>query len=430
MTTALIQNISKAFGMPATDGTHTYVFKSGEYGSLYQYWWMDQAGNYYRYSNAPPESPDYDPFYGEPMMDPEQPVPEKHTKFFTKDGYKRNMAVPEGIEPLQNPSYDKNSAVNIWFEVFDLEGPKYVYLDSDVKENADLYVQSFLRTVDSNLGKLRQFATESFAAPHTKDKITGCIIMLCDQAFYEVEELSNALVGDVEFIDQSVLLLGRRFVCDLPFLDFLTSITAGRSPTDPLFMYDTKHGSSRVGVNYINSVFFTARVSPKFLLYWNASHLYSRIVNRMSFQKVPAEDVETLAFEELARVLSSHDDVQYLVDYKLRTTLARNYQATGDVPDAAVAKSLSRLVVDDFGIAVVRSDLTSFREDEQEFSNWLHNEPMHDSTPETEAAIESVLPETEIIEPPPEEIDEEEGTPKKEPTEKEPTEKKEEPSNA
>lgn len=420
MTSALKKNISKAFGMPATDSTHSYVFRSGEYGSLYQYWWMDQAGNYYRYSNASPDSPDYDPFYGEPMMDPEQPVPEKHSIFFTKEGYKRNRAVPEGVEAFPNPSYAKDSAANIWFEVFELNGANYVYLDSDVKENADLYVQSSLRTVDSNLVKLRELASELFAATHIKDRITGAIIMLCDQGFYEVDELSNALVSDIEFVDQTVMLLGRRFVCDLQFLDFLTSISAGRSPEESLFMYDTKHGSVRVGVNYINSVFFTARVSPKFLLYWNASHLYSRIVNRMSFQKVPADQVEAEAFQELARVLSSREDVQYLVDYKLRTTLARNYTESAETPSPEVAKSLSRLVVDDFGVAVIRSDLTSFREDEKQFSDWLHVTPMHDSSPEAESAIESALPTTEIVTPPPEPMEEDGSTEK--PAEQKPKE--------
>jgi hypothetical protein len=169
-------------------------------------------------------------------------------------------------------------------------------------------------------------------------------------------------------------------VGDLKFLDFMTSLVAMRGPAEPLFKFKSMHGEFPVGINYLNSVFYSLRVSPKYLLNWNASHLFSRIVNRMAFQQIPSEDVEALAFDELGRTLSTRDDVRYLVDYKVRVALLRNYAES-------VNKSLTRLFVDDFGIAVVRSDLTSLRTDEKEFSDWLHAEPLHDLTPEEEKEV-------------------------------------------
>lgn len=371
--------------MPDTDSSHQYTYKSGEYGPMFQYWYRDAQGNYYRYTNAPVDSPDYDPFFGLPLMDPEQPVPEKNSEFFTPEGHKRSMAAPQGVEPTRNPAYNQNDPANLWFEVVQQGGKvAYIYLDADVRENIDLYVQYQLRVVDAALPKLRQYATELFSGTHAKDRLTGAMIMLVDQGFFDVEELVAATVGDVQFIDQACILLGRKFVCDLSFLDFITSLVAQRSPQEPLFTLDTYHGKTPVGKNYLYSVFASLRASPKFLLQWNASHLYSRIVNRMSFQQIPEEQVETAAFDELARTLATRDDVRHLVDYKLRVALMRNYSA-------GVMKGLTHLTTDDFGVAVVRSDLTSLRQDEKEFSEWLHSEPMHDSSPAEEQAVEGEL---------------------------------------
>lgn len=371
--------------MPSTDSAHQYIYKSGEYGSMLQYWYRDPQGNYYRYTNAPVDSPDFDPFLGLPLMDPEQPLPEKNPEFFTPEGFKRAMAVPQGATSVRNPTYNQNDAANLWFEVVQQGSkPTYIYLDADVRENIDLYVQNQLRVVDASLPKMRQYATELFAGTHIKDRLTGAILMLVDQGYYDVEELVSATVGDVQFVDQSVILLGRKFICDLNFFDFMTSLVSMRSPQEPLFMFDTLHGKSPVGVNYIYSVFASIRTAPKFLLQWNASHLYSRIVNRMSFQQIPAEQVETEAFDELARALTTRDDVRYLVDFKVRVSLMRNYSS-------GVMKGLMHLTTDDFGVAVIRSDLTSLREDEKEFSEWLHAEPMHDTSPAEEQVVQSEL---------------------------------------
>lgn len=371
--------------MPSTDSAHQYIYRSGEYGSMYQYWYRDPSGNYYRYTNAPVDSPDFDPFLGLPLMDPEQPLPEKNPEFFTTQGFKRSIAIPPGAQPTQNPAYNQKDAANLWFEALQQGGKTiYVYLDADVRENLDLYVQNQLRVVDSNIPKLRQYATQLFAGTHTKDRLTGAIIMLVDQGYYGVEELVNATVGDVQFVDQAVILLGRKMICDLNFFDFITSLVSQRSPQESLFMFDTMHGRVPVGKNYLYSVFATCRTSPKFLLQWNASHLYSRIVNRMSFQQIPVEVVETQAFDELARTLTTREDVKYLVDFKVRVALMRNYATD-------VAKSITHLTTDDFGVVVIRSDLTSFRPDEKEFSDWLRTEPMHDTSPAEEQQLDAAL---------------------------------------
>ena len=202
--TSAENNIKKAFGMPSADGTHQYIFKSGEYGTVYQYWWRDRLGNYYRYSNAAEGTPDFDPFLGAPLLDKAQPLPEKNPTFFTEEGYKRQIAVPEGITATRNENYRQNDGRNIWFEVFDQKGKKYVYLDADIKENLDLYVQQQLRVVDDSLPKFRAKSSKLFDSDNTKDKITGALLILCDQGFYQPEELVNATVADIQFVDQKI----------------------------------------------------------------------------------------------------------------------------------------------------------------------------------------------------------------------------------
>lgn len=388
--------VKKAFGMPSTDTAHQYIFKSGEYGPVYQYWYRDRAGNYYRYTNAPEDNPDYDPFFGIPLMDPDQPLPEKNPEFFTPEGFKRSMAVPPQVKPERNERYNQNDSSNIWFESIKQDNDTvYIYLDADVKENIDLYVQNQLRVVDSGIPKFRKQSSELFASKQVKDRITGAILILIDQGFYDVEELTAASVGDLQFVDQSIILLGRKFVCDSNFFDFITSIVGNRSPQEPLFVFDTRNGRVPVGENYIYSVFAAMRLSPKFLLQWNATHLYSRIVNRMAFQQVPVEDVETEAFDELARVLTTRDDVNHLVDFRVKKTLAQNYSTD-------TFKSLVHLTTDDFGVAVIRSDLSDLREDEKDFSEWLQSTPLHDISEE---------PTTEEPSPPPPSEEEEEEQP-------------------
>jgi hypothetical protein len=381
---AASRSLNKAF-VPTADPAHQYVFRSGEYGSMYQYWWRDRTGNYVRYSNAPVDHPDFDPIAGPPMIEPEQPFQEKNPEFYTQEGFKRSMAAPQGVEPIRNSAYHQADPRNIWFEVVQSpNGVQYIYLDADVKENVDLYVQHQLRVADAALPMAREYATQLFTGDHVKDRLTAFMIMLCDQGFYEPEELCEATVGDVEFTDQVVTLLGRRFICDLNLFDFITSLVATRPPTEPLFVWDTMHGKLPIGINYLYGVFASLKLSPKFVLCWNASHLFSRIVNRLALEQVPFEEAEDRAFNELGRTLTTRDDVRYLVDFRLREELMRNY-STG------MAKGLTRLSVDDYGVAVIRSDLTSLRQDEQEFSTWLHQTPLHDLTPAELAEVEQTV---------------------------------------
>lgn len=362
------------------DPDHKYVFKTGEYG-INDYWYRDRTGNYWRYSNAPEDHKDFDPDAGVPLLDKDQPMPHTAPQFFTDVGRRRHSAIPKEVITSVNPSYNPVDPKNVWYETY--QGPdgvqRFIYLDSDVRENLDLWVQYQLRVTDAGISKYRQFAVNLFNKVHPKDKTVGVILMLVDQGLCDVEDLADALVEDLDFIDETVKLLGRKFTCDPPLYDFLTSLKANREPSDPLFVLDTVHGRNSLGYHYLFSVFKHLRISPHYLLYWRASQMFTRIMTRLALTvEPPPEEIEGLAVSELQRMFGTRDSIKHMVDHRVREQLLLNY---------GVTKSLSRQEADDYGVLTIWSDLIQRRADELQFSTWLHAEPMHDMSPEEEAQI-------------------------------------------
>ena len=376
------RDLSKSIMPDLVDPSHVYVFKSGEFG-ICEFWYVDALHNYWKYTNAPPDHPDYDPYLGDPIKLQNQPDPTENPQFFTEGGQKRHMAIPEDVLSEENDEYDPIDPKNVWFEIYDRDGEiRYVYLDSDVRENIDLWVQYQLRITDANLTSMRKFANEKFVSDQPKDKVVGAIVMLMDQGLYEMEELLNATVSDLQFIDNTVKLLGRKFVCDPAFLDFLTSLVGVRDPASPLFAVMSIRGEDKVGIKYMASIFSYLRVSPTYLLAWHASHIYSRAVNRLSFEDVDSLEVDGRAMSEVKRAFGTQKDMQHLVDHTLRAVLLQKY---GEV----VTKSIvPRVEMDEYSTLMIISELDSRQGDEIEFSTWLHAQPMHDITPEQQAMVE------------------------------------------
>lgn len=385
MSEDLPTDIEKAFGLPETiDASHSYVYRSGAYG-LFSYWYKDRSGNYWLYTNAPTDHPDYDPLAGEAVISPDQPMPHTAPQFYTTEGWKRHIEIPEDVKPQRNESYSPTDPRRLWLEVFfdEHQRARYVYRDTDVRENLDLWTQYQLRVTDAHIVKLRKYAVELFERSHPKDKVIAVLLMLVDQAAYSLEELLAATVADIEFIDRTVKILGRKFVCDLPFYDFLTSLVGVRSPSEPLFQLTTHYGTKQVGLHHAYSIFSALRISPHYILYWHATQIYSRILHRLFTEKVPPEEVSYKAMDELSRVLStqSSSSVEHLVDPKIRDALLDEYEK-------ALSKALVRERSDSYGVFTVFSDFGGRADDELEFSMWLHSQPLHDMSEEEQTEVE------------------------------------------
>lgn len=395
----MYEELKKAFGLPETiDPTHQYVYKTGEH-ELYQYWYRDTIGNYWEYTNAPEGHPDYSPLNASAILVQEQPMPHTAPHFYTEEGFKLNIGIPEGVESQRNEQYDPTNHSSIWFEVY--QSPqgliRFVYLDADVRENLDLWVQQQLRIADAGLPSYRKYAADLFEGGNPKDRVIAAILMLVDQGLYGLEELVFAAGEDLEFIDNTVKLLGRKFLCDPVLLDFFTMLKAEVEPGSPLFYTETMNGKEPVGIRHISAIFRGLKMKETFIRSWHANHLFSRIVHRLSLQQVPVEEVEELALSELARVFVTPEDVSFMLDYKLRDTLMNNYdvqnieEIQGGIEnpeeDPEVQKSLTHVSTDDFGVNQIWSDLKTRRPDEREFSSWLQSEPLHDVSPQEDAMI-------------------------------------------
>jgi hypothetical protein len=388
---ASARGVRKGILPDLVDPEHTYVFKTGELG-LFDFWYVDRGNNYWRYSNAPEDHPEYDENLGIPIMYRNQPTPAENPQFFTFEGSKRHMSIPEDLLPERNDSYDPVSSENIWFESYDQEGVlRYVYLDSDIRENVDLWVQYQLRIVDANLPDLREFVVEKFNKPHVKDKIVAAVLMLMDQGLYELDDLLNAVVADLEFIDDTVKLLGRKFVTDGYFFDFLTSLKTGREGSAPLFLVPSINGEGSLGVRHVASIMQYLRVSPTYLLSWHASLIYSKVLNRLALEDVDPEHADGAALSEVKRTFGTQKDLQYLIDTRLRSSLLENYS------EAFNKSIVPRVEADDYAVLSIDSDLLGRKEDEKEFSTWLHITPFHDLTPEEEAEVEGAINEAFLL---------------------------------
>lgn len=376
------EQITKGMLPNLVDPEHVYVYRSGFYG-IYDFWYIDNFHNYWKYTNAPEDHPDYEPALGVAVK-ADQPMPEDNPQFYTADGRKRHLAVPPDVMPEENPEYNPIDPANIWVEVYEREGDRrYIYLDSDIRENLDLWVQYQMRVTDSNIAKYRSFAVEKFESDYPKDRVVGAILMLMDQGLFELESLLSATVSDCQFIDQSVKLLGRKFVCDPPFLDFMTSLVAAREPEAPLFLIESYLGEGKVGLKHMASILNYLRVSPPYLLAWHASQMYSRIVSRLAHNDIHPAEIEAEAFSELRRAFSTQKDLQHLVDIRLRQHLMNNYEEMFGKSIVPITDS------DSFSTLLVFSDLRGRKQDELEFSTWLHAQPMHEITPEEQDEVDA-----------------------------------------
>lgn len=420
---AYVGVIAKAIGLPVdVDPTHEYSHRSGEYGD-YRYYWADRAGNYWVYTNAPEDHLHHDERRGEPFIDPKQPMPHTAPEYFTSDGRKRHRAVPGTALPQQNPAYSPDDPQNVWFESFqDGESAEvqYVYLDSDIKNDPALYVAYNARVVDSNVGPFRKAVAKMFAEPGSKSRVIGTLLALMDQAYFTVDELIDASVGDLQFVGTTVKLLGRKLVCDEDLYKFLVSLKAQRADSAPLFMINSNKGVSKIGRHHLSAILEHLRMSPAFLQLWHATQMYVKIFSRLMAegQLTTPEEVDQRAIYETGLAMGTDQDVTYLILPQVRVQLLMNYMSPDEVTEAFTAdpdeptdtqmgleaeanaasdngepppgseeaeeaegppvkKSITASDSDSMGTAQVSVTLDDYTETERQFSDWLHQQPLH-----------------------------------------------------
>jgi broad specificity phosphatase PhoE len=431
---ASLDVIAKAIGLPFdADPTHTYSHRSGEYGD-YRFWWTDNLGNYWQYTNAPADHVHNDPRKGEPFIVPDQPMPHTAPEFFTQEGLKRHMGVPGDVLTEVNKDYNTADPFNIWYEVYqntETGEVQYVYLDKDVKEDPALYVSYNLRIVDSNIPHFREMLSKMFAESGTKNKTIAAILMLLDQGVFDLDSLIEASVGDLVFIGDTVKLLNRKLVCDEELFNFLVSLKAQRPEDVSLFLISTATGLQKVGRHHISAVLEYFRISPPFLQSWHCSQKYVKTYARLMAEGQFTDPTvcDKAAIEEVADALGVDEDITFLINPQVRIQVMTNFldpQAIAEMitpqdedeptdkqmaeeadenaqndaeaeegaqppppPGPPVQKSLdsSAYMSDQYGVVQINSQLENYTSQEEEFSEWLHKQPLH---------MTGVLPEAEL----------------------------------
>lgn len=364
-----IYMLNKAFGLPEkADPQHSYSHKDDTFGSS-RYMYKDPAGNYWRYTNAPEDHEHHHSAHGEPLIDPDQPMPHTAPHFFTPAGMKRSTGIPQGAKPEMNPDYNPEDPTNVWHEAYmdPTTGDKrYTYLDKDIHENVDLFIQHNVRLVDSGILSWRYMANMMFSNGVERDTVLAIMMMLMDQAFISLEDLLKCKVKDVKFIGNTVHIAGRKIVVDDPLLFAIAKLLSGKDPESSCFAMNTAHGLTPVGPGLIGSICKTTGVPHKYLKYWHLTQMYSSIVHRLHEQGLTV-DADKEAMKELQAYAGVGVSIDIFVDPSVRKAL----QFT------SMSKSLDNAVRDDYGVVYVRSDLAERTYNELEFSKWLHAQPMH-----------------------------------------------------
>jgi len=368
--------------------------------------YKDNFGNYYKYTNAPKEDPNYDPYAGDAIMLEDQPTMSNSPEYYDPKSMARlTMAIPQDAQDvIENEAYDELEPARIWFKSYTSAAgdSRFVYKETDVIENFDLWAAHTLRLTDSMITPLRRFSVNLFRQENIKDRVMAAILMLADQGMFEPSELVKLTVGDIEFIDKTVKIMGRKFVPDPDFLDFFSSVTSGRKPDESLFVLKTAYGERPIGVRHIYSVLKFLKLNSHALVSWHLSQAYTRIMSRLLANKMSFEDAEAKAFMELSGVLSSVSDVSVWVSGIVRTTVEGNYKLAEEArkdqesaqkkafggaqeerepapTEEPVEKSITASMSDDFGALPLFSGLSYKVPDEISFSSWLHSVPLHDT---------------------------------------------------
>lgn len=413
-----MSRIDKSFSLPENiDPNHKYAYRSGDFG-MFTYWYVDAFGNYWEYTNAPTDSDDFDPTCGEATFVDDQVTPETAPQFYNPAGKKYHAAVDQGAQVQFNPQYSPYDREDVWYGLYqDAQGaPRFLYLEDDVRKNPDLWFQYNLRLLDSGLPSYRKYAARLFASNQVKDQAVGTALILIDQGAYTLDEVCNLKVGDVEFIDRTVRLLGRKFVCDTDFLDAMVGFTTGRPSEEPLLKFTTMYGDEPLTPEYLGALFLAMRISPKYMFYWKVASTLSNIVHRLVSSGKVSEGLEAEAYDELARTFCTSTDIRFYVDFKIHHRLFGNIEAliaevdqfdaqeaqsaqdeppvdeemvegTEESVEEDLGKSLVRLQSDNLGVLSIFSNLENYLKYESLYSQWLHREPLHDMSKEQEEAL-------------------------------------------
>lgn len=387
---------------------YSYAFRDGDEATA-RFYYQDPVGNLVRFTNAPTDSDDHSPYFGEAEPHPAEPTLDRNPEYFSPEGRKltrRPDIDPAGVE--WNQSYSRYDPQNLWVGRWrdpDTGELQHTYLDADVREQPRLQLHQQNALVDARIPALRQYIGALYRSDRIKDQITAVALALMDQGRMRAVEVACLRPRDVQFRQGPIVELGRRRIHAGPEIEqALETLKRTRSGDEPLFsvpLQDAEGGVDqslrrRLGPNYLMQVLDTRGIGLYGLQTYHGTLAFVREAQRRLTQydlpweqaKMGALMVAALewghdfqAEDDPARVLQLIEAV--LIDPIAAETLYRNAEAQGLVGASGARESPPAMIP----IHRVTMDLADRTQAEAEFSRWLHAHPIHEhAEPPSEAS--------------------------------------------
>lgn len=359
------------------------------------FYFKDSIGNLKRYSNAPEGHKDYSKLMPPPLVHYTEPTMESNPEFFTQSGLKLTRAPFPNSQIQWNPNYHETDPENLWVGrwVNPVNGQhEFTYLEKDIINQPKLKINRQNAITDARLPLFRKYINELFHSVLVKDHVTGLALMLMDQGRMKPSEIASLAPSDLE-VSGDLIRLGDRVIhADAKVQTALTSLML-RSAEGPLFDIP-KQGAEgnmdpayirRIGPHYLINICNEFGIAPAALQTYQATQIYSQEI-----QKLLTVDNATLlvahkfALLEVAQKMGYNLDVEPNVEQVLE--IIQNTLVDAIVFEA-IMENATNLNIDQgvtqlartsyTAVPYVNSDLLERTSSEQEFSDWLHNYPVH-----------------------------------------------------
>jgi hypothetical protein len=380
------------------DPEHSYSHQEGDEDNP-RYLWKDALGNLVRYTNAPQESDDRADHFGDAKIHSSEPDPTKNPEYYTPDGRKLTRA-PD-VDPAQvewNAKYNRYDPKNLWVGRWrDPNGGAYrfTYVHSDLRALPKLQIHQQNTLTDARIPPFRQWYAKLFnSSDKIKDQMTAVALALLDQGKIRALELA-AITPDVVQIDSNLITLGGRKLFGCPkmvaAIDMMKRTTPGGMPffsvplqttqkVDPVVrrmmgphylarLVDTQ-GLSLLGLQTYHGTISFSREVDRAIIYYQAS--WEQAVNHalMVVAKEWGHDLTQEA--DPLRILQLVSEV--LVDPVVIQVMQMNAKQQGLIG----SQPSPNLPPPSIPIPFVAIDMMDRQAEEQEFSDWTHQLPMHE----------------------------------------------------
>lgn len=374
---------------------HNYQMREGD-DDHPRYWYLDEIGNYVRYTNAPDGHPEASKLYGPPDIHPSEPVFDSQSEYFTPDGMKLDRAPHESAE--WNTAYNKYDVNNLWAARWldPVSGSfSYSYVDADIRRLPKLNINRENALFDARIPALRQYVSSLYNSINLKDQMTAVFLSLLDQGRMRVSELCSLTAYQI-VIEGTLITIGlRRIIADYRLQQALSFLIQNSNPMMPLFAVPQQQQdgtydptvSRLIGVHYITNVLELQGVNLNAIQTYHATMTFSREVNRLlsagqyTWDEIKNQAVMSVALEWGHDLVGAVDAPyalqmieQTLIDPVVLNTLFQNASQSGTLAPVPMGAPTYPKVA----VPIVSLALTDRTEEEMEFSTWLHQMPLHE----------------------------------------------------